>query len=872
MPKVLALVAPVGYGKTVQMSTLLADLRRTGRQCIWLTLDERDTHIEHLACALESLLHVGDTSIHPMQALFRGQVPAESLIDALVDRINGFPLPVTLFIDNLNCCTDPSLGPLLDRLVFHTRPTVQWVLSSTRSLPLDVSRAQLQGLIRAAGPTDLSFDPRETGRLLGAELCRRIGSPGVEQVARVTEGWPAAVRLAQIILSDAEHPLEALAGFGGTDQALAHLLNRQVLSGFPPEVRDFLCCIAQLRTFCLDLCMHVSGNTGAPAHLAYLIDRNVFLIPLDRNREWYRLHGLFREFVLREAEGVLSVQRRHDMLTRAAHWCESHGYWREAMDYALASGAQATAVRLLEHIALPFVRDRGQTLQYIEWLEALHAQGLVADPEAEYWFAWALAFRRRYDYARQQCAKLAARVQQQARGAELSGDLERRIAILRASIDSLSDRLLDAQRGAAQWLAGAGGPLDDPFNVTAAHCIEACALTNAQHFVQAHQAIQAARETAFQAHSAHANGWVSAYAALVSLGEGDHATAYRELVAALATSRAALGDDAGICGTLALVAAKCAVEMGLDEEARQLLDTGLKTSRTHGFLEAVACGLEAAIKLWDGHSDQRATLAMLREVASCYPPRLSLMLSCFVIQRLLTLGRIDDARDEAERSGLHTRPLPQPTEATMQLHALMEATRIELLIAEGQLKPAAALIAAETRRAKSAHCAGQLVELSLRAAKVAVRSSEQAQAVRHVTRAVALAATRAIVRPFRDQADCLAAVVADTKLTAWGFATVEERRFFADRCRTLHFADSSLHDRLATLHDEEPQLLAQLTSRELELLGYIDAGLSNQQIADRVGVSLTTVKWHLQNLYAKLAVKSRSAALARARVLNLLTR
>ena len=93
-----------------------------------------------------------------------------------------------------------------------------------------------------------------------------------------------------------------------------------------------------------------------------------------------------------------------------------------------------------------------------------------------------------------------------------------------------------------------------------------------------------------------------------------------------------------------------------------------------------------------------------------------------------------------------------------------------------------------------------------------------------------------------------------------------------DLCRGLTFSDQSLYDRLATLHDEEPQLLAQLTSRERELLGYIDAGLSNQQIADRIDVSLTTVKWHLQNMYAKLGVTNRSAALARARVLSLLSR
>ncbi|MGQ0698617.1 MAG: LuxR C-terminal-related transcriptional regulator [Panacagrimonas sp.] len=874
--KCVAVMAPVGYGKTVLMSMLLSDLRRTGRQCLWFALDDRDATLDSLIGGLESLLRESDTTLHPTHALFRGHEPAEKRIDALIELIAGYPLPMTLFIDNLQFCSDPALGRLLDWLCFRTQATVHLVLSSTREMPLDVARAELEGLIRQIGPADLGFGSDEVGELLGPELCQRIGLQGLEAVTRQTEGWPAAARMVQIILSNAEDPRATLKTFSGSDQALAKLLNRQVLSGFPAEIRDFLLCLAQLRTFCLELCTQAIGGDRAAEHLAYLMERNVFVIPIDRNREWYRLHGLFRDHLLHDAGRALAAGRSNDVLTRAARWCESNGYWREAIEYALASGSASTASEVLERTAATFVRDRGDILQYIGWLEALHGQGHQAGPEAEYWFGWALAFHRRYDYARQQIDILAERIRRPSGKLAVAPDLQRRITILRTSIDSLTDHLQDAHRGASEWLAGASTSGDDAFNLTAAHCIESCYFTNALQFVDARRAIQSARESAFQANSAYVDGWVHSYSGLIEIHEGNYVAAYPELVRALDTTRAALGDESGICGTLAMVVSRCAIGMGLVQEACQLLELGLRTSRTHGFLEATACGLDAALLLWTGASDDPISIASLREVASAYPPRLSFTLSCHLIRRLIRLGRIDEARTEASRIGLNIetgqrRKSICPFAGIAQIDALMSAVRIELNIAAGRYKQGEAVIEQERRRAKASDCIARLVELELDSAEVAARIDDRALSVRHITRAVRLGAPRRILRIFHDHAATLGEVVSQTKASAWGFASEEERRFFAELCRTLPGSDLNEVARVATAHDQ-PRLLGSLTAREMELLGFIDAGLSNQQLADRTDVSLTTIKWHLQNLYGKLAVSSRSAALAKARMLNLLPR
>lgn len=874
--KLLAIVAPVGYGKTVLMSVLLADLRRRGKQCLWLTLDERDGGVDAVMGGLMAQLQGVDADPRPAQILLGGDQPVEQGITALIERLNGHPLPVTVFIDNLNHCTDPALGELLDRLCFDTVPTVQFALSSTREIPLNVSRALLEGLMRKVGIADLGFRADDVATLFGAPLCERIGSEGVAQVAQQIEGWPAAARMAQIVLSGSERPAEALSGFKGSDEGLAHLLNRQVLSGFSPKARAFLLALAQLRSFSAELCREASGDPEAQSYLDDLVRRNVFIIPLDRNQQWYRLHSLFREYLLGESERAMDDASRRAVLQRASAWCERNGYWREAVDYALAARACDKACEVLQRIAAAYVRERGDARQLIDWVEHLHREGRTPGPEVGFWFAWALAFCRRYDDARHHIHRLTLALEQQApreQALPQTGELRRRIAILQASVDCLTDHLPEAHAGAVAWLEGAGSQ-DDAFNVTAAHCIQSVYHASHFRFVEARRAIERARESAFQAHSGYVDGWVSAYAALSPIYEGNHAEAYPALVAALAAARSSLGDAGGIGGTLALMAAKCAIEMGLDSEAHELLRQGMQSSRTHGFLEAAACGLDAAVAVWDGSDDALLSVDSLRSIAATYPPRLSQVLSCFLVRRFLSLGRRDEARAESERLGLRGDGAASQALECLQVaqtRDLCTSTQLEMMVDAGRARQATTLATAELAAARENGLAARSVELLLVLCRLASGAGNATLARRHLVQAVRLACPRRIVRPFVLQAGAIEAALADTRPEGLGFAKSEEQRFFLDIWARLP-ARATDEDVAAAPARGLVQALGSLTPRELEMLRLIEAGLGNQQIADQIGVSLTTIKWHLQNLYGKLGVSSRSAALARAKGLNLLAR
>jgi LuxR family maltose regulon positive regulatory protein len=473
----------------------------------------------------------------------------------------------------------------------------------------------------------------------------------------------------------------------------------------------------------------------------------------------------------------------------------------------------------------------------------------------------------------QQLEKLVQR-QQSHRGKEdrPPEDLPQRIDLLRICIDLLTDRLADAHQGAEQWLATRKS--SDPHNVGSVYCVKTICLMCFFRFAQARQTMRTAQQILLEIGGAVAIGWVHLVNGTISIYEGSYADAYKELLAGLSRIRGELGEDSILSDTLALAAAKCAVEMGLNEEARSLLHQGLRSAHGHGLVGTTACGFDAAVAFWNGGENEIVSIPQLRETASSYTKRLSLRLTCFIVPRFLRLGRVEDALVEARRIGLgdeigdvgmlDVEELEKP-----RYRVVFMATQIDLHLAAHRYKQAEVLIAKEYQLAQLDGRTARLVELGLTRAAVEINGGNTANAEAELTLAVGRAARQRIMRPFLDRAETVSRIVNDTKPSAWSFPQREEREFFAGICKSLPISNRLLHDWSDLLVADQNSLNAP-TKRESELLSMLDMGLSNQQIADYSSVSITTVKWHLQNLYRKFGVANRSAALARARALNLL--
>ncbi len=878
--QVIGVSAPTGYGKTVLLAAMCRHYETQGCDCIWLALDDRDMNAERILSRLEVALLPDASVVHAIEVVHRGHAPEDERIATLIaalDERRRSGRTVVLFIDNFNACGDTACKTLLDALVFHTAPGVHLVLSSTAALPFSQVQAKLEGRVSNVGYGELSLTGADIREMLGAELCARLGEDALAAVEQQTEGWPAAVRLMQIILSQSADPRAAVEQFSGADEDLADFLNRRVLQAFADQPRRFLLELALLRHFSVESAIEVTGDLRAGEYIRDLIQRNLFVIPLDRNQSEYRLHGLFREFLLGEGRSQISPQRRMEILSRAATWYEHAREWWSAAEYALDSGSTPLAVAVLERVAALFVRDRGDLGQYITWMERLNESGTTGGWESEMWYVWALTFYRRYAVAQKHLRRLLVRLERAGDtglSAEHAQGLKRRLDLLGIAIDIYTDQLADAREHASAWLPRRAG--DDPFNVATVACAAVLVLCVDHRFSDAQQNLRIARSSITQTDSDYGIAWVALISSLPWLYEGDYARAHEPLMAAIGRARQTLGESSGIVGTLSLVAAKVAVERGRDADARELLKAGVHRIETHGVLDTAAFGLDAALKLWDGGSGDSVELDRLRSYAAAYPPRLALMFACLLIRRLVRLGRVDEALAEASGAGI---PLQGPSvrrvfndiELNASTHELISAVQIDLEIARGRFTHAAGRIKREVKIARDAGCCGRLVELALDETVLSVSSHNVADAQRHLARAVRWAAKREYLRPFRDRQELVAGIVNNTRVKDWGFVVDDERQFFAKICEGLPVTNSALLEKLDELN-LAVTLADSPTARELELLRLVEAGLTNQQLADKLLLSVATVKWHLYNLYAKLGVSNRAAALSRARALNLLVR
>lgn len=862
--KVTQIVAPTGYGKTVLMTALYNFSVSNGAISHWICLSESDDSSERVLARLEYFLDPQQTSRFHAEDMHKSDEPIEMRLQRIIDLFAQPKKPVYLFIDNLDYCQDETLSALIDALIFGSGPNFYLILASTRQPTISLYRAMLEGLVGNYGFEDLALELDGLKAMFGEELSERLGDDGLHHALSISEGWPAALRLMQIILAKNQDPKALLQEFSGADADLALMLNNQLLSGFEAEFREFLFAISLVKSFTVSLCQVLIDIDAADAYVNRLINNNLFIIPLSRNREEFRLHSLFREYLTGQALQHFGEDGRKRILLRASAWCEDKGRWGEAIDYALEADDSELAVACLERVAPNFVRDRGDLSKYINWVERILAAGSQPGLETDYWYVWALVFHRRYDYAAKQLDRLTARLNSdQGSGRR---DMQRRVDIIRITCATYTDNIAAAEVMGLAWLAGRRDD-DDPFDVATIACPVAIYNCIQFQFLRSREYFGVAQNSIAQADSDYGLAWISVLSGLVGMYEGDFSNSYDKAMESLGKIRKATGDYSGMSSTVAAWAALAALETGRDTEAAQLLQLSMNRLQSHGLIDTAAHALNCAVKLWASPLGDGISISRLRDIASGFPWRLSIMLSCYIIQRLLRLGRLDGALEEAKRMGISADAVSD--EHCALTNFLINQTLSDLDIAQGRLAQADARIVKSLELAKAQGRAGHLVELSLQQMTSALRGTNPENGIRYLTRAISYAAKRRYIRPFRDRADLIASLVNETKPKSWGFTVPEEREFFAEICKNLPIANTAILEQLDGL-ESEPKLLEAPTPRELELLHLIDAGLTNQQLADRLFVSLATVKWHLYNLYNKLDVANRSSAIAKARALNLI--
>lgn len=856
LPRLVTATAPAGYGKTILLTRLHDSLLRRGYRCLWIGLDDRDHDLPALYYLVQAALEKAGISSSDERGNRREALADQGrLLDDVLAGLAQLEGPAALFIDNLGSCRDPHLGVALQRIVAESPPSLHLVFSSTLPLPLDLARTKLAMDVLELQAPQLCFDHAAT-----ASLFRNAGLTGVSEaeLARIqaqTEGWPAAVRLVQVLMSapGQQVALQDLR-FGGDQSDMAQVLTRHVLVGFVPEQLTFLMEVALLPEFSVELAGTVTGCDHAGPWISSMVVRNMLIFPLDRDRRWYRFHTLLRQYLLAEGSEHLSAARRSEVLTRAAQWHVDQGDCATAIGLALDGRAWSLAQALLERVAPVVAGDQGRMTAFIDWTDRLLAAGAQPSIEAYGWYVWALGDAMQYERARNALDILDARMASLSPAELAAYRLRGRIEFLRIVVGVFIDRMEAVRADALDWLTE--DQARDPLSLAAVESIAAGAEADRGNLLAAQYHMERAEGAIRRADSGYGLAWQTILSACIDMALARPDLADRRLSAARPRIVQTTGSEASVVATCDFVHARALTDLGREAAASPLATRGLARAAHHGIVASAEQGFAACVALWDGTAGTAFDPAALAQVAYSYPVRARCFLLASVARRLLRLGRLDEAQQAAQRALDLVRASENQAELRMHPRGDWMLLQIELLTANGNCAKALANITTQLKLAQRDGRQRDRIELHLAAADALMRMAQPKAALRMLALAVGLAAPGQAYGPFHARGALVRDVLSQFEPRELGFTQPLELEFVA---RLVGPAQVAAVARAATLMVDMP------TPREISLLGLMDQGLNNQQIADRLQLSVATVKWHLSNLYTKLGVRNRSSALAAAR-------
>ncbi|NMB90321.1 MAG: AAA family ATPase, partial [Chloroflexi bacterium] len=391
------LSAPAGFGKTTLLSDWMAAYSAPGdpqagaaapRFC-WFSIDEGDNDpqrfVAYVIAALQNIdAEIGKASLALLQArLGAGEgISYEAVYTALLNDLAGCPSPLLLVLDDYHLIHSRTVHDNLAFLLDHLPPRAHLVIASRSDPPFPLARLRARGQISELRDADLRFTPEESAAFLNQVMSLQLSTADVLALEARTEGWIAGLQLVAHALQGSQArrgpvtPSEFIAAFTGSSRYVLDYLVEEVLRRQSADVQRFLLQTSILKRMTGPLCDALTGRSDGQAMLEMLESLNLFIVPLDQDRTWYRYHHLFTEFLRSrlykelppEAGGASpEVNRLHG---RAAGWLEARGLYSEATDHALQAGEYGQAVHLIESFFMHNF-NFGEARILLGWLEQI---------------------------------------------------------------------------------------------------------------------------------------------------------------------------------------------------------------------------------------------------------------------------------------------------------------------------------------------------------------------------------------------------------------------------------------------------------------------------------------------------------------------
>ncbi|MGD8622249.1 MAG: LuxR C-terminal-related transcriptional regulator, partial [Anaerolineales bacterium] len=828
--KLTVISAPAGYGKTTLISQWL-----TEAPCpiSWLTLEKGESDptrfLSYLMAAVQSTAPQLGASATAMLAAPQ-QPPMEKILTTLINDLTAYSEPLLLVLDDYHVIQSQPVHEMVNFLLEHLPTNIHLVITSREDPPLPLHRLQARRQSLGIRQSQLAFSSQEVLQFFKSTSDIRLSERQAAKLVRRTEGWVTGLQLAALSLRSAPNLDSFIESFTGSNRYIIDYLFEEVFDTQPDKVQRFLLQTAILNRICAELADAVTGGEESHNLLEQLEQANLFVVPMDQTRRWYRYHRLFADLLLNRLRATdrASEARLH---ARASQWFEEAGLITEAVEHALASEDWSRSATLIGQASDMFLK-RGELLTLIDWFDKVPGALIYEYPDFGLSYAWALLLIGRFDEAEELLNHYESQAQAtpellgqvataQAYSARARGDNKKVIEKSELALQLLPENELTSRStlamnlGLVYWHVGR---LRDAVPV-----------------------LNEARQKAEIVDNHYAGLTAQIFLARTQASQGSLHQAEKQLKKTLET-----GGDIPIL-VLSHYDLSCIYyewnELG---KAWTHLDQGLEMCTRSGNREFQNGGhvLKAYLYMAQGN-----ILGALSEVETSHalshgfgPATQARSMACHA-EIALAMGDIETAANWVER-------MPERVGAH-SLYRFIDLTPIRLLLAQDKKAAARETLSDLLDQATSAGWG--YASVAIRA--LAVRAAEsEAEAVELLSEALVLSEPEGFIRTYVEVGGSMIPILKEVA-----------------RQGTLPDYVGKILDAYGTKGERTKlPLVEPLSDRELEVIRLLGAGLSNREIAEELVISIGTAKSHVHNICGKFGVRNRTEAAMRAKELDII--
>jgi len=905
--RLILISAPAGSGKTTLLSEWIQAVvgaRHAELSCVaplaatphasppraaWLSLDEGDNEparfLSYMIAALRTIEpNIGREALGVLRS--PQPPPIESILTSLINEIapgRGGACParastggLVLVLDDYHLIEAQPIHEAITFLLDHLPPRMHLVIA-TRSDPfLPLSRLRARGQMVEIRADDLRFSLQETTTFLNRVMGLTLSGDQVATLETRTEGWIAGLQLAALSMQSQEDIAGFLSAFTGDNRYIADYLVDEVLAQRPKDTTDFLLQTSILNRMTGPLCDAVTGYAGSQGVLERLEQANLFIVRLDNRRRWYRYHRLFADLLRQRLDESATSQDIESLHQHASRWYEENGFLIQAVEHGLAAGDHENVIRLIEE-GVSDLFQRSQLDILTRWWTQLPRELVTSRPRLCMICAWAwLATGHPKE------AEGCLQAIEQSLGTEM-GELYPEREGARALSPTVRAALVEVAVVRTQLAIGQGNvpntlklsrlvlPYLEEDDQPYLHNAPRDSRTVVSFAVGIAHRLSGDLSAADRAFSdAVLLGQEQGNVHIVALGFGHLASVLAiqgRLRQAVQTCQRGLqliqemaGQRSPMSGLVQTELGKLLYEQNDLEAALHNLQEGIAVAKPWSFWDAFVPGYTGIARLRIAQGDWGGAFAAMDELAAlaqnCPQPVMPVIES-FRAKIWAAQGNVGDARRWAEASGL---------DAEGEIYYFQEEQFIILarvLIAEEKWGEALRLVDRLVEITETGRRWGRVIELLVLRAQVLDARGEQDGALEALARALTLAEPGGYVRVFIDQGEPVATLLDEA--AARGITPDYVGKLLAALGAIPPHASTELGEVPPT-----PTLIEPLSLRELEVLRLLRTELSGPEIASELMIALSTVRTHTQNIYSKLNVSNRRAAVNQAEELDLI--